>query len=181
MVKWGLHVKISQLAEIEKATKSSFKCVKEEMEEHLQSINENTAEIHNTSDHLAELDSRMEKMEQRMDEIHLMFREMLNRSKVSIKLNEDEQKIFLILYGEEKFHSTGQIADQFSFSQADVHECLLSMMDKGIPIDKELLNDEPYFKLDTEFKALQAKEKIITIDESISKQYKNALLKKYFP
>jgi biotin operon repressor len=168
------------MIKLHKQLKNAFSTVKEEMEEHLQSINENTSEIQQNNDQLYELDNRIGKLEERMDEIHLMFKQILNTTKVSIDLTHQEQKVFLILYANDSFLSADQIAERFSISESEVKDCLLSMEDKGIQIEKEILNKELFYKLDAEFKSLQAKEQLIKIDTEITQQYQNKLLKKFF-
>ncbi|MBU0461552.1 MAG: helix-turn-helix domain-containing protein [Nanoarchaeota archaeon] len=168
------------LTQLHKQLKSSFSTVKEEMEEHLQAINENTSEIHHNSDHLAELENRMAKLEERMDDIHLMFKQIMNAAKVSIELSPEEQKVFLILYTHDSFLTAEQLADRFAIPVQTVHDSLLSMSDKGIAIEKEVLNEEDFFKLEDEFRSLQAKQQIVKIDAAITQQYQNKLLKKFF-
>lgn len=167
------------LTQMHNSMKYAFGAVKEEMEEHLQSINENTSEINDTADHLVELDSRLDKMEQRMEEIHMMFRQIINTTKISVDLHEDEQKIFVILYTHDSFLSAEDMATKFNLSARNVTDCLLSMSDKGVPIEKEMLNNEQYFKLESEFKALQAKEQIVKISPSVTQSLQNTLLNKF--
>ncbi|MFC1753546.1 hypothetical protein ACFL96_09175 [Thermoproteota archaeon] len=168
------------LTELHKQLKSSFSTIKEEMEEHLQSINDNTTEIQQNADVLYELDNRIAKLEERMEDIHIMFKRIIHTTKVAIELSPEEQKVFLILYTHDTFLSAEQIAERFAIPVETVLDCLLSMGDKGVPVDKETLNDELFYKLEPEFKSLQAKEQLIDIDTAITRQYQNKLLNKFF-
>ena len=67
--------------------KATFTKIKEEFEDHLDSINENTNEIHSNYEYLCELDSKIEKLNEKLEEI-MMF--MQHLSKKSPKSNKQE-------------------------------------------------------------------------------------------
>ena len=85
-----------------------------------------------------------------------------------------------MLYTEDAFLTCEDISSRFSLSGDSVDESLLSMSDKGIPLDRQKLDGKLYYKLDHEFRVRQAKEHLIKIDESISRSFQNTLLNKFF-
>lgn len=153
---------------------------KEDIEEHLQSINANTSEIDVQNTFICEMDNRLTKMEERMDEFHFLLKKMVMKANLSVELSKDEQRIFLILYTNEQFMSQKDVCSKVVLDNCVVDESMDSLMDKGIPIERELINGDVYFKMSNSFKLRQAKENVIKIDKDITGQYQNALLKQFF-
>ncbi|MBI5398093.1 hypothetical protein HZB03_01395 [Candidatus Woesearchaeota archaeon] len=168
------------LPQLDSMLRNSFAAIKEEFDEHLQAINENTAELQYHTNYLDELDRRITKLEEKIDATHLMLKQLLRESRLNISLSHDEQKIFLILYTHEKFISAENIARKCEIAVDLVNECLASIQDKGIPILKDVLDGKTFYKLENAFKQRQAKENIIAISNEITKQYQNKLLNEFF-
>lgn len=159
---------------------NDFLNLKEEMDDHLQSINENTNEIEIQNNFICEIDNRMTKMEEKMDELHFLLKQMVTKARLSVELSKDEQRVFLILYTHEKFMSPEAVSTKALLEIGIVEEALTSMADKGIPIEREILGGNVYFRMNPEFKLRQAKEQIIKIDSEVTGQYQNTLLKQFF-
>ncbi len=160
--------------------KGSVGSIREELDEHMQSINGNTEEIDVQNHFICELDNRMTKIEERMDEVQFLLRQLVTKARLSVELTKDEQRVFLILYTHEKFMKAERVADKSYLSQQTVADCLTSMMDKGLPIEREVLEGEVYVRMNDDFKLRQAKEQIIRIDPDVTSQYQNTLLKQFF-
>jgi len=62
--------------------------LREELDEHLDAINENTEEISIQNSALCELDNRMNKIEEKIDNLQFMFKQLLSRSLVSVGLTQ---------------------------------------------------------------------------------------------
>jgi hypothetical protein len=75
---------------------------------------------------------------------------------------------------------TFEISSKTYIDVEAVEEALASMMDKGIPIDREILDGNVYFRMNKEFRLRQAKESIIKIDADVTSQFQNMLLKQFF-
>lgn len=168
------------LAQLDRVLRNSFEAIKEEFDEHLQAINENTSELQCHENHMNELDVRMVKLEEKIDAVHLMLKQILRESRLHIELSRDEQKIFLILYTHEKFISLESIARRSEMPIGLVNECLLVIQDKGIPVLKDLIDGTTVYKLEDAFKQRQAKENIIAMSPEVTKQYQNKLLNEFF-
>ncbi len=154
--------------------------IREEFDEHLDAINENTEEISIQNSAICEIDNRLNKLEEKLDKVHFMFKQMLSRSVVSVDLSKDEQKVFLMLYTHEGFLSANDICDKSDIDKSLVEESLMALMDKGIPVEREILNKGVYFRLGKEFKLRQAKEEMVHVDHEIKQQFQNSLLKQFF-
>lgn len=147
--------------------------IKKQFEEHLQAINENTNEIQSNYEYIAEIESKINKLAERLDQIQLFLQSNSNFAidkieKFEIKpLTRNEQYVFLVLYAledEKGFVSYLDIAKKTGFSESLVRDYILSIMEKGVPIIKKYINNKAYLKLNKEFKRLQAKENILMID-----------------
>ena len=147
--------------------------IKKGFEEHLQAINENTNEIQSNYEYLCEIENKINKLTERVDQIQLFLQSNSNFivdkiDNFEIKpLTRKEQYVFLVLYAledEKGFVSYSDIARKTGFTESLVRDYIISITEKGVPIIKSYINNRAYLKLDKEFKRLQAKENILMID-----------------
>ena len=157
---------------IGKALKSEFTKIRHEFEEHLQSINENTNEIAANYEYTCELESKLDRLSERVDQLQMFLEAnsgiaITKRKNFDVqKLNRMEQKVFLVIYTleEEKGGVTyADIAQKLEIPQQLAANYVTSIIGKGVPILKRYLNLRPYLRLDPEFKTLQAKENILQL------------------
>lgn len=138
--------------------------LKKLLQEHFNSINDNTAEIQSLFDYIRELEIKLDKMTQRLDKIQLNQSQEPPVARPSVlSLNQTEKKIFLILYTEEIPLSYQEIAIRTSLPLTIMPECISSLISKGIPFQRSFFNNQLFFKLDPLFKEKQAKENIINL------------------
>lgn len=154
---------------LDKKLQASFAKIREEFEDHLDSINENTNEMQSIYEYACELDEKIEKLSSRVDEIHMMVRGLIQekvKQEGRIELTKNEKKIFMTLYtfGEESSLSFADIARRTNLPELEVRRCLTSMLNKGLPLVEELVDEQIYFRINPEFKDLQAKENILDIE-----------------
>lgn len=148
--------------------KKGFKAVKAELDDHLDSINQNTSEIQASQGVLAEVEAKIDKLSERLDELELV----LNPGKLTksdINLTPREQEVFMSLYLG-KAQPPSQIAKLLGFTEDMVNMYLFNIISKGVPVRKELVDDILVFSLDSEFKDLQARRNVLEIDPHISRQ-----------
>ena len=62
-----------KLEALSSTIKLAFSEIHDEFQEHLESINENTTEIQSNYTYLCELDNKIAKLNERIDEIHLIL------------------------------------------------------------------------------------------------------------
>ena len=158
----------------DKRLKDAFRKIKEERDEHLESINQLTSELQTAFDYISELDHKYDKLKEITDELQIFMNSMLLNDKVhfsNISLTLEEQKLFLSLYvfGEKEPLSWNNIKKRLDLNDVSLRLLISSLLDKKIPITKEKISDEWYFNLDPRFRELQTKEQLIKIHESVSK------------
>ena len=154
------------MGEVNYMLKKDFNLVRQELEEHLTAINENTLEIQAMLDYIQEVESKIDKLSQRIDEIQLCG-DKCNDKKIEnnfvIPLTQIEKKIFLVLYTEHSALTFKEISIKTELPEALIPDCVSSLVHKGIPLQRSYFNNSLFFKLDPSFKELQAKENVINL------------------
>jgi hypothetical protein len=154
----------SKLKDFEKKIRTSFNTIKEEFEDHLDAINENTTEIQDNFDLMNRLDEKIEKLGSRIDEMALLFKEFAQEKEFKqISLSKNEEIVFKSLYtfGERASLSITDIARRTNLPELSVMRSLKSMLEKGVPILEEVIDRHSFYTLDLKFKQLQAKKNIL--------------------
>jgi DNA-binding MarR family transcriptional regulator len=162
--------------DIKFALNELFEDIREELDEHLNAINENTNEISANHEYLCELDYKINKLSERIDQLQLFLEQNLGfkaqkQPKYQLKpLTNNEQDVFLVLYTlEEKKGavSYADIAKRTGLSEELVGSYITRMIEKGVPIIKRYINNEPFLRLDPQFKRLQAKENLLGLSQKM--------------
>lgn len=160
--------------------KATFNKIKEEFEEHLDSINENTNEIHSNYEYICELDSKIDKLNEKLDEVMMFLHHSSKKSLKSKKqkftirpLTRKEQEIFLALYtleqNKEEVTYT-RIAKFLCITPYLTQNYITNLIEKGIPIQKRYIDNGVSLTLNPQFRELQTKKNIVKINESVSKK-----------
>ena len=166
-----LHRVSSRVKLLNKRLKAEFTKIKQEFEEHLQAINENTNEIAANYEYTCEIESKLDKLSERVDQIQMHLADsgvsITKTNKFNVeRLNRREQEVFLVIYTleEEKGSLTYRdIAAKLGISEQLASNYVTSLIEKGVPITKRYFNSRPYLRLDPEFKTLQTKENILQL------------------
>ena len=152
--------------------RDAFDKIKEEMTDHLQTINENTTEINSSHDYVLHLENMINKLNERLDEVEHKITELSGNKIMTaedfkgIILKPKEQEIFLILYSR-----TGDLIDYREISKTlgiteqSAQKHISRMVNKGIPIMKKYFDNNIYLVLDSDFRNLQAKLNILNIKD----------------
>jgi len=151
----------------------AFSQIKDEFEDHLVAINENTKEIQANYELISEIDQKLNKLAERMDKIEMFLQKdgMKIEEKPNFKpvrLSKREQEIFLILYTLEELKGSVKytdIAKRVCLTDDIVASYVSNMIRKGVPIRKKYITNEAHLSLNPQFKALQAKENILQIEQ----------------
>ncbi|MBI2152022.1 hypothetical protein HYU21_04810 [Candidatus Woesearchaeota archaeon] len=136
--------------------------IKNLLDEHLSAINENTGEIQIMFDYLQEVEKKVERMNQRLDNLQLTLGQPIEKTSIT-PLNQDEKKIFLVLYTEENPLGVDEIAEKSYLSAALVQENISNLTNKGVPLQRTLCQGQFFFSLNKEFKDRQAKENLVSL------------------
>lgn len=149
-----------------KKVKEDLDKIEKEMEEHLSVINDNTSEIQSLFDYLHQIEVKLDKLSQRLDQTQLNQGnnpQIINQKPAVIPLNQNEKKVFLVLYTEEMALSYPEIANKSQISISVIPECVSCLSNKGIPLVRTFCNDQVFVKIEPHFKELQAKENLINL------------------
>ena len=145
--------------------------IKEELNDHLETINANTTEIQTNYEYLCELDSKIEKLTEKIDEIMLfigMKKELVvNRN---IKLTLREQEVFWVLFINKRGIALKELAKRLGLTVYLAKNYLESIASKGIMVLKKELANDVIVGIDPSFHTLQEKEHIIQISETVQQQ-----------
>ena len=155
-----------------KKLKSAFGSIKKEMEDHLDAINENTNEIQSNYEFMCRLDSKIDKINERLDEMQ-MFIEHKSKSKdteLLEPLTKREKEVVLVLYSNDgKALTYRDIARRTALTEIMAKHYVINLIKKGVPVIKKADGGEVFVHLDKDFMSLQAKENILGISETIAR------------
>jgi len=161
-----------ELSRLNKKFRHEFTKISQEFEEHLQAINENTNEITANYAYTCELEGKIDKLSERVDQIQMYLESNSNMAFPRgnyfdvRRLDRKEQEVFLVIYTleEEKGSVTYEdIANKLNISEQLAGNYVTSIIEKGVPILKKYVNSKPHLRLDQEFKTLQVKENILQL------------------
>lgn len=154
---------------LNKKLRDDFDKIRQEFEEHLQAINENTIEIASNFEYVSEIEAKLDRLSERIDKLQMFLESSSIHAKRSFdvkRLSRKEQEVFLVVYTleEEKGNLTYRdIAEKLGISEQLTASYITSLIEKGVPIIKRYFNTTPHFRLDPDFKTLQAKENILQL------------------
>ena len=164
----------SNIDEIKQKISIAVAQIHEEFEDHLESINENTSEIQSNYEYLCELDNKITKLNERIDEIHAILSKLTGKKTRKTTRYEDidplgtmEKNIFLNLYTEDHPMTYAELAKKINMPISLARQYITNLLEKGIPIQKKYIQTKPYIYLDPKFKNLQAKKNILKIEQKI--------------
>ncbi|MCX6710347.1 MAG: hypothetical protein NTV63_05360 [Candidatus Woesearchaeota archaeon] len=153
----------------------SFKKVKDEFEEQLDTINEDTNEIQSNYAYLCRLDEKIDKLNEKIEQMQMLI---VTANKVSSNVNIEpltarEQEVFLILYTTDHLLMYSDIAKKLGLTENLVANYVTNLIEKRIPIFKKYQGKETFLLLEPDFRNLQAKENVLGINEAMIKQFQN--------
>ena len=163
------------LNEFEEKIKKSFSKLRNEMDEHLETINDNTKEIEEVYKYIFELEEKIEKLNERIDEVCMLVgkRQAYDEFMLKEKLTFREQEVFLVLYTkteEDEPLSYRGAAKKTGLTESLVMECIEGLIAKGVPVIKKYVNNKTYLDLDSAFKQVQAKRNVLGINENLRRE-----------
>ena len=155
----------------DKKIKASFKKIRTEMDDHLDAINENTNELVSVADYIAELEAKIVKLGERLDEAEMKISDLKKNRTDDIKeekhfqniiLSAREEEIFLLLYSRNgNLLDYREISKSIGITEEMARKYVSGIIGKGIPIIKKYFENKTFLVLDSDFRNLQAKENII--------------------
>ena len=161
----------SKVDAIDKAVTAAFARIKQELDEHLDSINQNTQEITSCYQTIAELDSKIEKLSERIDEYAYPGAAASILSPVDIELTLREQEVFAALFAHPEGISITQCARMLGLTEDLIHTNLCFLLEKGVPIHKSVTEFGETHQLDRKFRQMQEEQEIVLIHPEIRAQF----------
>ena len=154
----------------DKDIKKAFDKVKEEMTDHLDSINSNTNEINSNSSYIKDLEKMIVKLNEKIDNLNMKISELKGESQnfneiKNIQLNPKEVEIFKLLYENMgDLFDYKKISRTLGYTETTVKRKISSMINKGIPIVKKYFENNTFLVLDADFSNLQAKKNVLKLN-----------------
>ena len=158
--------------------KQAFNKIKEELADHLETINENTNEMQANYEYIQRLELKIDKLNEKLEQL-MMFMECEKTMEKETKTDElkqlkftiREQELFLLLYTSGDFQSYAELGRKLGLTSSLVSNYLTNLLEKGVPLVKRYANKQPTVRLESWFKELQAKESIIPINPRVARRY----------
>ena len=160
---------VVKIERIDSQLRKAFSSVKNEFEEHLDGINRNTEEIQALFGHLQDVEEKIDKLTERLDEMQFSLRPKASFPIEDLALSTREQEVFTVIYLASEPLALDDIAKKLGLTVAMVHNHVYRLMSKGIPLIHEFIDDKFSIKLDSQFKDLQMRKNILKIEESVSR------------
>lgn len=154
----------------DKNIKRAFEKVKEELTDHLDAINSNTIEVNANHEYIKELEKRIEKLNEKLDNLSMTLSEVKGESVdlaeiKNIQLKPKEVEIFKLLYENMgDLFTYKKLARSLGLTEAIVKRKISSMVSKGIPIIKKYFDNNVFLVLDADFRNLQAKNNVLKLN-----------------
>jgi hypothetical protein len=147
----------------EKRIKLAFWRIKEEMGEHLDSINRNTDEIQEAFEMFERIEHKLDSIEERLERLEV--------AKISgehlITLTSREEEVFaLLVYGPPQI-GAHEIADALSLSDDVVATILANLIAKGIPVLRQMHAGSMVVFLSGDYKSEHAKKPQVRLSERV--------------
>jgi hypothetical protein len=150
----------------------SFEQVKEQFEDHLVAINENTNEIQSNFEYLCEMDRKIDKLAEKIEELNLILRQQKGEdtAKKTFELQpltSKEKEVFYALYvltEQRRYTTYKDLSKRTCYAESLVASYITNLIEKGIPVVKKYAKRTAYLSLDPEFREIQAKENIVGVN-----------------
>ena len=147
----------------DKQLKLAFWKIREELNEHLETINQNTNEIQEAFEVLVRIEQKLDRIESRIERMEI---EKEAHSKL-IHLAPREEEVFAVLYTSEERLTLRQISSKLSLPEEIVNTITYNLLAKGIPVLKQMTPDSVLIYLDRAFKDSHAKNPVVKVSEKI--------------
>ncbi len=169
---------ISEAERLNQKLDAALKGIREEFDEHRESINDNTNEMQANYEYISRVDEKISKVEEQLSQLQNWLSRVaglpqFETQQKEIELTEKEKEVFLILYtaSDEKPLSYQQIAEATEESDFLVKGYVTNMIEKGVPIQKRYVDGKVYLSLEQDFKELQAKNKIVKLSQKTVSEF----------
>ena len=165
---FGKNNKSHEVTELREELKVVFSKIKEEFDDHLESINQNTIEQQSLFEYLSRLNDKIDKLSAKIDSIPIQDRRKpAKKELLTVVLTREEEEVLAILLSNSKRNALTTydiLADKLDITPVYAANIVTSLLEKGIPVGKRLLNGNVLVELDRIFHERQMQYNIVTID-----------------
>lgn len=128
--------------------------IREELDEHLDALNQNTAEIASVQEYASEVDARLEKLAERIDALQALLLAQTPSVK-SVRLTPKEEEVLRVLL-DAKEPLPSVMVGRLTGATADLAaQTLYCLKQKGVPVLAQTVDEQVFYALDTQFRELQ--------------------------
>ena len=132
---------------------------------HLDSINQNTNEIQSNYEYMADMEAKVNKLSEKVDEIQIQLNpHFYSNALDEVRLSRREQEVFLGIYTEEDRVSMPELARKLGIAPEMCDSVVTNIRAKGIPVVRQLVEEEIHVSLDYTFKDLQARKNVLKLE-----------------
>lgn len=158
-----------ELNTIKASLKDAFSKVKEEFDEHLQSINENTNEIQANYEYICRLDAKIDKLSERIDGLCMQrLGDRPQKEYIVQALTIREKEVFLGLYTSDAPIGYKELAKKTGLSEELVLCYISNLINKGVKILRKYSDGVVAISIEPQFREHQMRENIVGISEELS-------------
>lgn len=158
-----------RLDKLEKNIRESFKNLKLELEDHLDSINDNTNELEHFSEIIYEFDNRLNKIE---DTLEFIKNSLVNndiKKPTGPRLNEKESDIFQAIFRQEgEPVLLASLSKEVGIPENSLKRVITAMVNKGIPIMQTNCATGKFFYLENDFREKQLKHNVLNLSTNLT-------------
>lgn len=155
---------------------AALKGIREEFDDHRESINDNTCEIEANYELLCKLESKVDRLQEQFEQVQLL---LSNNASIApgasqcAELDEKEKEIFLLLNTSSRDSplTYREIANAVRESEFLVRGYITNMIEKGVPVGKRYVNDVALLSLDKDFRERQARENIVKLSQRTVREF----------
>ena len=149
---------------------TSLKGIREEFDDHLDSINANTNEIQSNYEYLQRLDIKLDHLTEKIEHMQQWMSRttgmpLEEEPYQNILLTKEEKEVFFSLFVLKNPVTYKELATQLRISDFLVRSYITNLVEKGIPIIKTYANNKPYLQLESHFREHQNRYNILQISQ----------------
>lgn len=159
---------------LSKNFKVALESIKEQFEDHLDAINENTTEIQSNFEYLCMLDRKIDKLAEKVEELAMIVRKGQGAEEKQFKflpLTAKEKEVFFALYvlsQDREYVCYKDLSRRLCETEQLVSSYITNLVEKGIPVRKKYSGKMALLSIDPEFRQQQAKKNIVGLNTKLT-------------
>lgn len=127
--------------------------IKDELDEHLEAINGNTAEVSAVQEYVSEIDYKVAKLTERIDALQSLLLSQTPSPKLTVR----ETEVMRVLVSAQEPISSVIIGKNIGLTQDLVAQTLYCLKQKNVPILAQVIDDITYYVIEEHYRDLQKK------------------------